>query len=158
MFVPPFRTPRLVDTSLGSPLPSEPADSEGNARTISRREEYDAGFRNPDKEGEMTDYLLLYSGGKMPETEAEQADVMKAWNVWMENLGPALRDGGNPFTPQAKTIDSSGAVTDGPVGSPASGYSIIQANSLDEAVTMSKDCPVLQGGAKISVYETFAVM
>jgi hypothetical protein len=113
---------------------------------------------SPTKEGKMADYLLLYSGGKMPETEAEQADVMKAWNVWMENLGPALKDGGNPFTAQAKTIDSSGAVTDGPVGSPASGYSIIQANSLDEAVTMSKDCPVLQGGAKISVYETFAVM
>ena len=106
----------------------------------------------------MTDYLLLYSGGKMAETEAAQADVMKAWGVWMENLGPALKDGGNPFTPEAKTIDTNGTVTDGPVGSPASGYSIIQANSLDEAVTRSKDCPVLQGGAKISVYETFEVM
>jgi hypothetical protein len=106
----------------------------------------------------MTDYLLLYSGGKMAETEAEQADVMKAWGVWMENLGPALKDGGNPFTQEAKTIDTNGTVADGPVGSPASGYSIIQANSLDEAVTMSKDCPVLQGGAKISVYETFEVM
>jgi hypothetical protein len=106
----------------------------------------------------MTDYVLLYSGGKMPETEAEQADVMKAWGVWMENIGPALKDGGNPFTPQAKTIDPMGKVTDGPAGSPASGYSIIQANSLDEAVKMAQDCPVLQGGAKISVYETLEVM
>ena len=106
----------------------------------------------------MTDYLLLYSGGKMPETESEQADVMKAWGVWMENLGPALKDGGNPFTPQAKTIDTKGKVSDGPAGSPASGYSIIQANSLDEAVKMAQDCPVLLGGANISVYETFEVM
>ena len=83
---------------------------------------------------------------------------MKAWGVWMENLGPALKDGGNPFTPQAKTIDTKGKVSDGPAGSPASGYSIIQANSLDEAVTMAKDCPVLLGGANISVYETFEVM
>jgi hypothetical protein len=113
---------------------------------------------HPDEEGQMTDYLLLYSGGKMPETEAEQADVMKAWGVWMENLGPALKDGGNPFTPQAKTIDPMGKVTEGPAGSPASGYSIIQANSLDEAVKMAQDCPVLQGGAKISVYETLEVM
>jgi hypothetical protein len=110
------------------------------------------------KEGEMTDYLLLYSGGKMPETEAEQADVMKAWDVWMTSIGPALKDGGNPFTPQAKTIDPMGKVTDGPAGSPASGYSIIQASSLDDAVKLAKDCPVLQGGAKISVYETFEVM
>jgi hypothetical protein len=27
----------------------------------------------------MANYLLLYSGGKMPETEAEQAAVMQAW-------------------------------------------------------------------------------
>ena len=82
----------------------------------------------------MTDYLLLYSGGKMPETEADQADVMKAWDGWMTSIGPALKDGGNPFTPQAKTIDPMGKVTDGPAGSPASGYSIIQASSLDDAV------------------------
>lgn len=66
--------------------------------------------------------------------------------------------GRNPFTPQAKTIDPMGKVTDGPAGSPASGYSIIQASSLDDAVKLAKDCPVLQGGAKISVYETFEVM
>ena len=81
----------------------------------------------------MTDYLLLYSGGKMPETEAEQADVMKAWDVWMTSIGPALKDGGNPFTQEAKTIDPMGKVTDGPAGSPASGYSIISADSLDSS-------------------------
>lgn len=106
----------------------------------------------------MTDYLLLFSGGKMPETEAELAGVMKAWGAWMENLGPALKDGGNPFTPQAKTIDPSGKVSDGPVGSPANGYSIIQADSLDAAAKMAKDCPVLLFGTKISVYETSAMM
>jgi hypothetical protein len=106
----------------------------------------------------MTDYLLLYSGGKMPETESEQADVMKAWGVWMENLGSAMKDGGNPFTPQAKTIAPSGKVSEGPVGTPASGYSIIQGSSLDDAVKKAKDCPVLLGGGTISVYETFEVM
>lgn len=106
----------------------------------------------------MTDYLLLYSGGGMPESEAEVADVMKAWDGWMTKLGPALKDGGNPFTPKAKTIDKSGKVSDGPVGTQATGYSIIQADSMDAAVKLAKDCPVFQGGAKISVYETFEVM
>ena len=27
----------------------------------------------------MADYVLLYSGGRMPESEDEQAQVMKAW-------------------------------------------------------------------------------
>lgn len=40
----------------------------------------------------------------------------------------------------------------------ASGYSIIKADSVDAAVEMAKGCPVLQGGAQISVYETFEVM
>ena len=104
----------------------------------------------------MTDYLLLYSGGSMPETEEEQKTVMDAWNTWMGQLGSSLKDGGNPFTPAAKTIGSDGSVSDG--GGSASGYSIVTADSLDEAVGKAKGCPVLQGGASITVYETFAVM
>jgi hypothetical protein len=106
----------------------------------------------------MMDYLLLYSGGTMPESEAEQAAVMGAWDAWSKALGDAVVDLGNPFTPAAKSIASDGAVSDGPVGSMASGYSVIKANSLDEAVEMSRGCPVLQGGAQISVFETFSVM
>ena len=106
----------------------------------------------------MTDYLLLYSGGSMPESEAEQATVMAAWNEWMHSLGTSLKDGGNPFTSAAKSIAADGSVSDGPVGSPASGYSIITADSLDDAANKAKGCPVLQGGASVSVYETFAVM
>lgn len=104
----------------------------------------------------MTDYLLLYSGGSMPESEEEQAAVLSAWNDWMHSLGDGLKDGGNPFAPAAKTISADGAVSDG-AGS-ASGYSIIKADSLDAAVAAAKGCPVLQGGASIAVYETFAVM
>jgi hypothetical protein len=104
-----------------------------------------------------TDYVLLYSGGRMPESEEERAAVMKAWDEWMHGLGSSLKDGGNPFAPgAAKTISADGAVRDG-AGS-ASGYSIITADSLDDAVTKSKGCPVLEGGATIEVYETFQVM
>jgi hypothetical protein len=106
----------------------------------------------------MTDYLLLYSGGSMPETEADQAVVMGAWDEWSKALGDAVVDLGNPFTPAAKSIASDGTVSDGPVGSMASGYSVLKADSLDEAVEMSRGCPVLQGGAQITVFETFSVM
>src|SRR4026208_2004713 len=106
-----------------------------------------------------TDYLLLYSGGGMPESEEEQSTVMKAWDVWMHDLGSSLKDGGNPFAPgAAKTISADGAVSDGAGAGPASGYSIISADSLDDATEKAKGCPVLQGGATIEVYETFSVM
>jgi len=106
----------------------------------------------------MANYLLLYSGGRMPESEAEQAAVMQAWMSWFGQLGNALVDGGNPTSGQAKTIASNGTVSEGSELGMASGYSIIKADSLDEAVAKAKGCPVLQGGAKIVVLETFNVM
>lgn len=104
----------------------------------------------------MANFLLLYSGGSMPEGQTEQAQVMQAWGAWFGQLGDALVDAGNPFTPNGKTINTDGTVRDG-AGS-ASGYSVIKADSLDDAVARAKGCPVLAGGSTISVYETFAAM
>ena len=41
---------------------------------------------------------------------------------------------------------------------PTSGYSIIKADSMADAVKMAQGCPVLMGGAKVMVFETFNVM
>jgi len=106
----------------------------------------------------MANFVLLYSGGGMPATQAEQAEVMKAWGAWYGSLGSAVVDGGNPFTPQAKSVASDGTVSDGPVGTMATGYTILKADSFEAAVEMAKRCPVLQGGSKITVYETLPVM
>jgi hypothetical protein len=106
----------------------------------------------------MANYLLLYHGGSMPQSEAEQKAVIDAWTAWYTQLGGAVVDPGNPFTPLAKNIASNGKVSDGPAGSMASGYTVIKADSLDSAASMAKSCPVLQGGAQISVFETFNVM
>ena len=101
----------------------------------------------------MANFLLLYSGGSMPEGEAAQKQVMDAWGQWFGKLGDSLVDGGNPTTPQSKTIAGDGTVTDSPAQ--VSGYSIIKAGSLDEATEKAKGCPVLGGGAKVRVFETF---
>jgi hypothetical protein len=107
----------------------------------------------------MTNFVLLYGGsGDMPETEEEQAAVMEAWGAWYGALGEAVVDGGNPFTPMAKSVNSDGTVSDGPAGSMATGYTIVSADSLDTAVEMAKSCPVLESGGNVSVFETFQVM
>ena len=104
----------------------------------------------------MADFVLLYSGGSMPETEEEQAQVMKAWDGWFHEIGEALKDGGNPFSPAAKKVAADGAVSD--AKAELSGYTIVKAGSLDEATTIAKNSPVLHGGASITIYETFEVM
>jgi hypothetical protein len=106
----------------------------------------------------MAKYVLLYIGGGMPETEAETAQVMKAWEAWYTSLGSAVVDPGNPFTPAAKSIAASGAVSSGSNGINGTGYTILQAASLEEAAQMAKTCPVLQGGAGITIFETFEIM
>jgi hypothetical protein len=107
-------------------------------------------------EGEkMANFLLLYSGGSMPASEAEQKAVMKEWETWFGKIGAGLVDGGNPTTPMARSIASNGKVSTVQAGSMVSGYSIIKADSLDAAVSLAKGCPVLKGGASISVFETF---
>jgi hypothetical protein len=106
----------------------------------------------------MADYVLLFQGGAMPEGEEAQKQVMSAWEAWFTELGSAVKDTGNPFSGQAKTILADGSVTDGSGGGSASGYSILTADSLDAATTLAKGCPVLQGGANIMVFETFDVM
>lgn len=104
----------------------------------------------------MAKYLLLYRGGSMPETEEEQAAVMQAWTSWFESAGGAILDPGNPFTPASKTVGPDGSIADAPAA--ASGYTLVEADSLAAATDLAKGCPVLQGGASIEVYETFEVM
>jgi hypothetical protein len=100
-------------------------------------------------------YLLLYHGGGMPASQEEQARVMQQWTEWFGVLGDRLVDGGNPVS-QTKRIAVGGSVSDEANG--PTGYSIIKAETLDQAVELAKGCPVLQGGASIEVAETFAAM
>ncbi len=103
----------------------------------------------------MANYVLVYHGGAMPQTPEEGAKVMKAWTDWFGTLKDALVDGGNPAS-RTKTIAANGSVSDDAAG--PTGYSIIKAGSLDEAVALAKGCPVLQGGASVQVVETFEAM
>lgn len=103
-------------------------------------------------------YLLVYYGGGMPESAAAQARVLKQWETWYGKLGPAVVDGGNPMSGAVNKIRTDGSVAKGPIGKRASGYSIIEAPSLDKATKMAKGCPILRGGGEIAVYETFNAM
>src|SRR5205823_86479 len=51
----------------------------------------------------MANFVLLYSGGSMPETQAEQAAVMKAWEAWFGGLGSAL-EGRLMLTPIGRSL------------------------------------------------------
>ena len=99
----------------------------------------------------MGKYVLAYRGGGMADTPAEQDAVMTKWMNWFGELGQAVVDGGAPFGP-TKKVASDGAVRNGNDAG-LTGYSIIEAPSIDAAATMAKGCPVLSSGGTIDVYE-----
>ena len=107
----------------------------------------------------MSKFMLLYNG---PATPAEEMDpeltqkIMGAWKNWMEKLGPAMVDMGQPMT-NGKTV-----VDDGSDGLPPllTGYSIIEASDIDEAVKLVDDHPFLSdqtGKFSVEVFELMSV-
>ena len=103
----------------------------------------------------MANYLLLYHGGSMAETPEERDQIMGAWNAWFGQLGDVLVDGGNPAS-GSRTIAANGSVSTDAAG--PTGYSILKADSFDDAVMIAQGCPVLKGGAAVQVVETMNAM
>ncbi len=73
---------------------------------------------------------------------------------WFGTLGSAVVDGGNPFGA------STAVLADGSTGSATTaltGYSIVQADTLDLAAKLAGDCPVLASGGTVEVYEALPI-
>lgn len=105
----------------------------------------------------MKKYLILYYSSTSAEERINQAgmDKMKAsmaeWMEWKNRYGDALVDFGSPVKP-SKKLDK-GAVEDDHGWT--TGYSLIQAKSLDQAVEIMKDHPNFKnpGGPGIEILE-----
>ena len=98
----------------------------------------------------MAKYLFVYHGGGHPSNPADAKKVMDAWGAWFGSLGAAVIDGGNPVG-QTSTIKPDGSLVAGSGGNPATGYSLIEASSLQDAHKKAKACPILKVGGTIEI-------
>lgn len=102
----------------------------------------------------MTNYVLLYTGGTMPESEAEQQAVMADWGAWYGKMGDAVVDGGNPFNGW-KQVTADG-ISEGSASDPmVTGYTVISADSLDGAAAMVDGHPHVKYGGQVTICQTF---
>lgn len=95
----------------------------------------------------MGKYVYIYYAG----TESDGGSA-EAWGKWFGELGDKLIDAGNPFDEGAQAVHGGGVM---PVqDKPATGYSIVSADSKEAAVELAKGCPLvgLKDGA-VCVYE-----
>ncbi len=104
----------------------------------------------------MANFVLVYKGGGMPETEAEQQAVLADWGRWYESIGAGVVDGGQPFG-SAASVGADGSVSAGGA-SGLTGYSILAADSLDAATALAQTCPIRASGGSIEVYEAMPMM
>ncbi len=105
----------------------------------------------------MAKFLFVYRNNTedmcQPSPE-EMQEVMAQWGGWFEKLGAAIVDGGDGLLPDGKTLASDGTVTDGPFMEAkelVGGYSILQADSIEEAAEHAKGCPVLANGGSVEI-------
>ncbi len=104
----------------------------------------------------MTNYLFVYHGGTQPETPEEIESVMTAWQSWLQALGSAVIDAGNPVG-KSVTVTSDGSVENHGGSNPASGYGIFSAESLDAAIEIARQCPILTAGGTVELADIFDV-
>lgn len=110
----------------------------------------------------MAAYLFLFRGGKdgwqnEPSPEKWQEHMGK-WSQWMGTLaeqGKLL--GSEALHATGKVVTGTGkVVTDGPFAEGkemVGGYLLCNADSMDEAVTLSKGCPIFENDGVVEVRE-----
>ncbi|MDJ0926846.1 MAG: YciI family protein [Gammaproteobacteria bacterium] len=99
----------------------------------------------------MPQYVMVYLGGNPPSSPEEGQKHMARYMEWLGSLGEAAVSPANPLKNTA-TVNPDGSVSEGGATT-MSGYTIVQADSMDAALDMAKACPFLEVGGSLEVSE-----
>ncbi|WP_394823568.1 YciI family protein [Pendulispora albinea] len=104
----------------------------------------------------MADFIYLYRGGNPPSEPDEVQKQTHKWLAWMKELGANGHvRAGNPLERHGKVVrGKSKTVTDGPFAEAkdlVGGYLLVHAKDFDEALELSKGCPILDMDGTVEV-------
>ena len=99
----------------------------------------------------MSQYVITYLGGDQPSTPEEGKQHFMKHQAWLSSLGEAALSPMNPFK-DTSTVNPDGTVSTGSTTS-MSGYTIIEADSMEKALEIAKACPFLDIGGSLEVSE-----
>lgn len=99
----------------------------------------------------MPQYFITYLGGDKPSSPEEGEQHMSKYRAWLSSLGDSAVSPANPLK-DTSTVNSDGTVTTGSTTS-MSGFTIIEADSMEAALLIAKACPFLDVGGSLEVSE-----
>ena len=92
----------------------------------------------------MKKFILIYHGYETPTPE-----LVEAWSNWFQRRAASFADVGNPFGP-GRQITNDTTIEMSLSSSPASGYSIVNAENIDIVEQLLEGCPIVES---VSLYE-----
>lgn len=99
----------------------------------------------------MAQYIITYLGGNQPSSPEEGQQHFAKYKEWLTSLGDSAVSPANPLK-DTTTVNPDGSVSSG--GTTAmSGYTIIESESMDAALSIAKACPFLEIGGSLEVSE-----
>jgi len=99
----------------------------------------------------MPQYMITYLGGNKPTSPEEGKQHMSKYKAWLSSLGDAAISPANPLK-NTNTVNADGTVNPRCTTS-MSGFTIIEAGSMEAALEVAKACPFLDVGGSLEVSE-----
>jgi hypothetical protein len=105
----------------------------------------------------MSEYVFLYRGGQEGRSPERAQQMMQKWMAWFKDMAEKghVKDRGQPLERAGRLVKGKQkTVTDGPFAEAKDvigGYTLIEADDIDEAVELSKGCPIFEVDGAVEV-------
>jgi hypothetical protein len=103
----------------------------------------------------MPTFLITYhGGGGMPASAEAREQMLAAFQAWAASTGECMIDPGAPLGPSK--VVTSDSVSDGAAGGGIGGYTVLSAETLDDAVKLVQGHPFLSRGGTLRVSQAMS--
>ncbi len=105
----------------------------------------------------MSEFTYLFRGRKTSGSPEEMQKHFEKWAAWFKELSAKghIKDIGHPLEGVGKLVKGKQkTVTDGPFAEAkdvVGGFTLVEARDLEQAVELSKGCPILEVGGSVEV-------